>query len=361
MKDKQHGGRIFEAARALGLNWHEVIDFSANINPIGQPKGLKEAIFKDFELSLHYPEAGAESFSARLAELTGLNHGNFLIGAGTTPQLYFLARSLGLTRPAIVGPAFAEYEAALVCAKLKAEYVLTRARDNWLVTQDTLNRLWRYKPDAVFIAQPANPTGRLVPSDLFLELAEECHKRQVWLIADEAFIDFTENGRTLLPLVRKNEKLIVLRSLTKIFAIPGLRLAYMAAHRQTIGSLKGLVEPWPLSSPALAAGFHCLALNNWKSQTHKALKIFRRHLLQTLTTLNIGRVFPTESNFLLMELGPEFDCDDLLDFLFQDGVLARDASNFAGLEKGHIRLAVRPLDEISVLALSLEKFKSQLY
>jgi len=351
-----HGGRVFEAAHLLGRPWTEIIDFSANINPLGQPRGLKEAIFEDFERSLHYPEVKAESLTQRLAEETGLSAAHFLPGAGSTPHLHLLPRALELSRPVIVGPAFAEYEAALHRAGRRVSYVSTRERDHWLVTRETLDRVFKKEPDAIFLANPANPTGRLVPGDLLVNLAAECRRRETWLVVDEAFIDFTDNGRSLLNLVEKNQRLIVLRSLTKIYALPGLRLAFLAAHPKVMSRLTHLVEPWTLSSPAICAGHYCLSRSGFKENTLKGVRIFRRHLMKELAALELGQLYPSECNFILMSLKDGFSPQALLKHLFQDGILVRDASNFHGLKPGFLRLAVRPVEEVAALTKSLKRF-----
>ncbi|MDR1920471.1 MAG: aminotransferase class I/II-fold pyridoxal phosphate-dependent enzyme [Candidatus Adiutrix sp.] len=357
MKNKipAHGGKVVEAARALGRDWSEIIDFSANINPLGQPPGLKEALFRDFDLTLHYPEADAASLRDGLAVMANLPPTCIMPGAGSTPQLYLICRALDFRAPAIIGPAFAEYEAALTCGGLKAEYVLTRPDDDWLTTGNTLKRLFEAGPGAVFLANPANPTGRLTPGDLLLELADECDRRGIWLIADEAFIDFTGTGHSLLPLARKNKKLIVLRSLTKIFALPGLRLAFMAAHPETIGALSPLVEPWSISSLAVAAGHFCLARTGFREQSAAAVARLRNTLVQALSELGLGRVFPSESNYVLLKLRPEIDHQALLTSLFNQGLLVRDASNFRGLGPGFLRLAVRPESEVEALIMALRR------
>ena len=360
-----HGGRIFEAAELLGCHWADIADFSANINPLGQPPGLKRAVMEDFERSLHYPEVRGESLAQRLGELTNMDPASFLLGAGSTPHFDLLVRGLKITKPVIVAPAFAEYAAALTSNGVQPNYVLTQEKHGWVVTPDTLAEIWSKNPDAIFIAQPANPTGRLVPTGLFLELAEEAHKRGVWLVADEAFIDFAgfpgapsspENPCSLLQLVANNPRLVVLRSLTKIYALPGLRLAYLAAHPQLIKDLTPLSPPWPLSSPALSAGHFCLSKVDFKEQTCAHLRIFRVQLSNALNDLGLGRVFPTESNFMLLKLNEGLSSPELQDHLFKDGILVRDAKNFHGLSLGFLRLAVRPSAEIKRLMDSLNSF-----
>lgn len=350
-----HGGRIYEAAAVLNRPWGGIVDFSANINPLGQPLGLKNALFNDFERTLHYPEIRAESLAVRLAAATGLPVECVLPGAGSSPQLYLIARLIPAVRPCIIGPAFAEYEAALRVAGRVPAYVLTREEDDWLVTGETIRRLFARRPDMVFLAHPANPTGRLVPFEMLSELADECHRRGVWLVADEAFIDFT-GGRSLLPLAERHPRLIVLRSLTKIFALPGLRLAFLAAHPETVARLAARMEPWFLSSLAISAGHFCLQQKDFRTATAQETARLRAHLAERLAALNFCRVFPSESNYVLIKLHPALDHCDYLDTLFQAGILVRDASNFQGLAPGFLRLAVRPLAEVDLLIERSQKY-----
>jgi threonine-phosphate decarboxylase len=356
---RRHGGRIFEAARQLGRSWRDVIDFSASINPLGPPRGLQQALDEEFDQILHYPEVRAESLVKKIADLSGLAPEHFLAGAGSTPQLHFLPRALGLKRPVIIGPAFSEYEAALTAAGQSSQYVLASESAGWQVDQDTVDRVFSRKPDAVFLANPANPTGRLVPQEVLTRLVQECRRLSSWLIVDEAFLDFTAEGRTLLPLVAEQPRLIVLRSLTKIFALPGLRLAYLAANTKVIARLAAETVPWSLSSPAITAGLYCLDQKGFRESTVKGIKIFRRHLARELKALDLGHVYPSEANYLLWRLKPEYNSRRLIDSLFWNGLLVRDAGNFNGLRPGYLRLAVRPAPEISALAAGLKKFLAE--
>ena len=356
---RRHGGRIFEAARQIGRSWRDIIDFSASINPFGPPRGLKKAMDEEFDRILHYPEVRADSLVRKIADIHGLTPDHFLAGAGSTPQLHLLPRVLGLTRPVIIGPAFSEYEAALTAAGLSHQYVLAAENMGWQVNQETVERVLSRKPDAVFLANPGNPSGRLVPQESLTRLIQECRRLSAWLIVDEAFLDFTEEGRSLLPLVAEQPYLIVLRSLTKIFALPGLRLAYLAAAPKAISRLAAATVPWSLSSPAITAGMYCLDQQGFKESTIKGIKISRRHLIRELKALDMGQVYPSEANYLLWRLNPEYNSRKLIDSLLLNGLLIRDAGNFNGLRPGYLRLAVRPATEISALVAGLKRFLAE--
>ena len=359
MTAHKHGGRIFEAAAKLKIDWRDILDFSANINPLGQVKGLKTFLFKEFESTIHYPDVKAESLTAAIAAKEKLNASYILPGAGTSPHLFLLCRVLSFKKPVIIGPAFAEYEGALRAAAYEPEYVLTKAENDFLVTAETIKEVFAKKPDMIFLAHPANPTSRLVPFDVLEELILAADKNKSWLVIDEAFIDFT-TAQSALKFLSDCPRLIILRSLTKIFALPGLRLAWLGAAPQVIEELSAQTEPWPLSSLALRAGDYCLAQKDFIKKTKEALPKLRAFEIDSLAALNLGKIFLSESNYILLKLHKAAWADKILKELYNIGILVRDASNFNGLQKGYLRLAIRPKEEVKALVSALAEIKTHL-
>ncbi|MDR1578288.1 MAG: aminotransferase class I/II-fold pyridoxal phosphate-dependent enzyme [Deltaproteobacteria bacterium] len=349
-----HGGRIFEAARLLGRPWRDIIDFSANINPFGQPDGLKKHLFEQFSSTLHYPEEKAQSFTQALSQFYQVNADHFLPGAGSTVHIYLLARLLGLKgQNVIVGPAFSEYEAALKAAGANYVYVNALEKDNFLVNRRTLEDIFNQRPRVIFLANPANPTGQLIAEEIMEELLTETQAKKIYLVVDEAFIDFTDQP-SLTPQIEKYPYLAILRSLTKIMAVPGLRLAYLVAAPDLVHQLWSQLGPWPLSSLAIAAGLY--HLNAPFDQVALNQKILALAAALNFATLSISQSYPSRANYGLFKLRAPERVDELIHFFFQHNLLVRDARNFPGLRPGWLRLAVRPAQEIETLAQLVEKF-----
>ena len=348
-----HGGKIFVAAKDLKVPWTKIVDFSANINPLGQPKGLRQHLLSTFAETVHYPEIAAASLVKAISKSTGLAEKAIFPGAGSTPHIRMLARALRNEKVVIIGPAFAEYEESLVAAGNTPEYVLTRPDKRFLVDTDVAKKAVEASPAAIFVANPANPTGRLVQTEALELLVEESAKRGFYLIVDEAFIDFT-TGDSLEKRVLKHKKLIVLRSLTKIYAIPGLRLAYLAAHPDLVKEYRAAAEPWPINSMAMEAGLHCVPQKKYREETLMAIFGLREKLLKVLSLA--GDVFPTDANFALLKLRPGRSSEDFLYHLYERRILARDASNFKGLAQGYLRFAVRPSGETAKLRTALKEY-----
>jgi threonine-phosphate decarboxylase len=344
----RHGGRVFEAARDLGVPWQRILDFSANINPLGQPRGLRRHLFSCFPETVHYPDVRADSLTDAVALSTGLPRESVLPGAGSTPHIRMIARVLAPKRPVIIGPAFAEYGEALEAAGRPPEYVLAPAGNGFLVTPAEVERAAALKPDMIFVANPANPTGRLLPGETTDALLALSASSGAWLVVDEAFIGFT-GGASLQAVAASRQRLLVLRSLTKIFAIPGLRLAYLAGHPDSIRPLSAQTEPWPLNSMALEAGLYCIPQDAFVQRTPAAVARLRKSLVKTLSRL--ADPVPSDANFVLMDAGP--GAPSIVDRLYRKAILVRDASNFRGLGDGWLRFAVRPQAEISALGRAL--------
>ncbi|MDR2339780.1 MAG: aminotransferase class I/II-fold pyridoxal phosphate-dependent enzyme [Deltaproteobacteria bacterium] len=362
MKRHVHGGRVFEAALELGMRWEDILDFSANINPLGQAPGLKERLFDCFGATIHYPDPDASSLVRLIARESGLPEECILPGAGSTPHIRMLVRNVRPQRPAIIVPAFAEYEESLHAVMgegpgaregpgADVRHLRTEASDGFLVTEKTLLGLRALGPDLIFMANPANPTGRLVPESVLDRIISYSDEEGVTLALDEAFIDFTERP-SVQARVMGHPKLVVLRSLTKIFAIPGLRLAYLAAHPDTIRALKPSLEPWPLNAMALEAGIWSVPQRDFLLRTKAETARLRTLLNDTLAPY--GELCPSDCNFALLRLG-KGNAGDLLASLRGKGILVRDCANFVGLEEGYLRFAVRPEREILALGKALSE------
>jgi threonine-phosphate decarboxylase len=335
-----HGGRVFEAARDLNIPWQRILDFSANINPAGQPKGLKAHLFAAFAETVHYPDVKAEGLVEAIRGSTGLAREAILPGAGSTPHIRLISRTLAPERPVIVAPAFAEYGEALEAAGRAPGYAFAEKRHGFEVTAEVAEAAIALNPDMIFIANPANPTGRLVPKASMEILLEHSLKTGCWLVIDEAFIGFTE-GESLQALAAERERVIVLRSLTKIFAIPGLRLAYLVCAPESIRPLAAQTEPWPLNCMALEAGLFCIPQKEFVANTPADTARLRALLQMTLEPY--GKVVRSDANFVLMDAGRQAPA--IIRHLFANRILVRDCSNFKGLAHGFLRFAVRPRPE----------------
>ncbi|MDI6606049.1 MAG: aminotransferase class I/II-fold pyridoxal phosphate-dependent enzyme, partial [Candidatus Omnitrophota bacterium] len=236
-----HGGNIYNFKK-------EVIDFSANINPLGLPLGIKESIYKNLESILHYPDPQARGLTAGISRYWGIGRENILAGNGSIELIYLILHALKPKTAIIPVPSFSEYERAAGIANCKIRFLKLKEKEGFKLNLASLGNA-----DILFVPNPNNPTGNL----LLQEPAAIKKFPGSLIVADEAFMDFLpdEKKHTLIWRAVKHKNLIVLRTFTKFFALPGLRAGYLVAHRDIVRSLSRYQPPWSVNTLAqIAAG-----------------------------------------------------------------------------------------------------------
>ena len=334
-----HGGEVFAAARDLGLGWDEILDFSANLNPLGPPHGLKKHLFDRFGLVRHYPDPFALGWREELARRHGLDPNQVLAGNGTTALIYLLTRTLRPRRPVVAAPAFGEYDRALAQIGVRPKTVRSGLRQEFDLTAREVDRIFDFGPDLVFMANPSSPAGRLLDPEILEMVLYRAKSCGAVVILDEAFLDFT-SARTMAKEAGSLNSLVVLRSLTKFYALPGLRLGYLTATSGLARRLLAGFEPWSVNVLAQWAGLFCLDQEDYAARTRTFVSRERAWLADGLARSGLGRVIPSSANYLLVKVeAPGLTVDRLVSDLKDRGILVRDCASFQGL-KGYIRVAV---------------------
>ena len=342
-----HGGDVWAASRQLGVPVGDILDLSASLNPLGPPAGLKEALVDSLEVLCHYPDRHNTALVDTLAGGLGLEPGNILPGNGSTALIRLLGRALDLSCIQVIAPAFGEFSRALAIAGRHFHYYILPEKRDFVVETREMDNLWRDNPTCIVITNPMTPSGGLHGVEFLEWLLAQAERRQCWVVLDEAFIDFApkEDREWVLSKVNKNRRLLVLRSMTKFYCLAGLRLGYMLGHADTLAELAPLGEPWSVSTPALAAGVHCLAQAEYAENTRKMVRKWREEQAAGLEKLGLY-VFPSQVNYLLTRLpenGPS--AAQVAAACAQKGVLLRDCANFPGCHSHNLRFAVATSEE----------------
>jgi threonine-phosphate decarboxylase len=335
-----HGGTVFAVARELGVAPEAIIDFSASINPLGPAPGVREALAAAFDRLGHYPDDSAAELTAALAAWHGLDPAQVGVANGSTELIYLLPRLVAGSRALIVAPPFSEYARALSRAGWQVDYFFLSPADGFALSLPDLAERLATGYDLLILANPGNPTGALVPLAQVTSLLEACRQAGTFLVLDEAFMDFCEEA-SAKRLVAGSGGALVLRSMTKFFAIPGLRLGYALAAAGIIARLRELREPWSVNSLAQVAGIASLADPAYAARTRAFVAAERDWLAARLAELPGLAVFPSAANYLLVELTDGTSADALAARLRQERLLVRACGNFPGLDSRFFRVAVR--------------------
>lgn len=352
--NKAHGGNIWKIAKELGMSPHETIDFSASINPLGFSPKAEKAIKDAISLLGHYPEPGAEAIIHELASFHNLPIENILAGNGSTQFIYLISHIFQPKRTLLIEPCFSEYRNSLAngCA---IDSFICKEDNDFLPDIDKLFDDIKNGYDIIYLGNPANPTGALVSKKTILDIAAECKKYNTILIVDEAFIDFVEGDSVKREAVLF-DNLIVLRSMTKFFAMPGLRLGYIIAHENIIRRFKNFMPPWSVNTLAIAAGIESLRARDYIKKTREWLISEAPLLTQGLCAMPYLKTYPSKVNYLLVKiLFPAILAADIQKQLLKDGLLIRDCGDFTGLDSSFFRVAVRKKKENKLLLDSLHK------
>jgi threonine-phosphate decarboxylase len=340
-KTPLHGGDVYHLARTLGLDLRELLDFSANINPLGFPPGIPGAVLEALPEIVHYPDRRCLALKEDLAAFHGLPPEEVLVGNGSTELIYLAARALRPKKALIVAPAFSEYEHALSAAGVPAAFHLTTEAQNFTLDQPPELQA----ADLVFLAHPASPSGALLGPDLLMEVAARIEAPGAYLLLDEAFIDFVEEASFKTNLAQF-PRVLILRSFTKFFAIPGMRLGYLLGGAGLIERLAAVQEPWSVNTLAQAMGRACLRDIDYMERTRVLVRRERQRLLEGLAALPGLHPFDSTVNYLLVKINrPDFTAASLQKALLAQRIVIRDASNFRGLDERFIRVAVRSREE----------------
>ncbi len=356
-----HGGDIYGAARRLGIAPQRVLDFSASINPLGLSPKARRRIFRELHSVCHYPDRRQEELRSLVASTQKIDPECIVFGNGATQLLYAVTRCLRPRKAMLIAPGFSEYRAALMSVRTRSSEFRLHPENQFVLRTDLfLRALKKSGSDCVLLANPNNPTCAIVPRQDLCRIASFCRKGQVHLVVDESFLDFS-GERSLSELTSQNHHLIVIRSLTKFFALPGLRIGYLAAHRRVARSLAQAVEPWSVNALALAAAAESIKDRAYQKRTLAMIAEGREFLRSGFRKLGWLEVYPSSINFLLARSQrKEFSGQILRKRLERMRILIRDNSGIRGLDPQYIRVAVRTRAENELLLKALKVVSDQI-
>jgi len=331
-----HGGNIYEIKRK---RQKDILDFSASINPLGIPLKIQETIYRSFDKIVHYPDPDAGDLVKAIARYWRIDKENILIGNGSAELIYLILQAYVPSAVCIPVPAFSEYERAAKCLKSKIRFMRLKEKE-----QFQLNASSCYPADMAFLCNPNNPTGNLV-----IDSRRDIDKLSAKLIVvDEAFMDFVSDEReeSFIKIAQKSKKVIVLRTFTKFFALAGLRIGYLIAHKDTVRFLRRYQIPWSSNVCAQIAAKAMLEPSSYIAETKALIEKERSFLFNKIQEIPGLSPYPSQANFLLVKIYKKNVTSSILvERLINKGILVRDCANFRGLSNAFIRVAVRSRKE----------------
>ncbi len=337
-----HGGDIYAEPVEL--------DYSANTNPLGTPPAVIAAAAAALDRADRYPDPYCRALVKAISEAEGVKPEHVLCGNGASELIFTFCAAAKAKKAAALAPTFSEYASAL--ALFGGETVLypLRPERDFLPDGGLLDWLRAEKPETVFLCNPNNPTGRLFPHDLIMDVITLCKQTNARLFVDECFLELARGGESLKGLLEDFPGLILLRAFTKSYGMAGLRLGYcFSADRALLARMAELTPPWDVSAPAQAAGVAALGEGAFLRRAKELIDRERPRLKAALEAMGL-RVCPSDVNYLLFR-GPV----SLLADMRKRGIALRDCANFPGLGPGWYRIAVRREEENDRLLAALKE------
>jgi histidinol-phosphate aminotransferase len=347
----QHGGIDYAEVEMLGIAPQDILDFSANLNPFGPPPGVMKAL-RQADIS-HYPDSEAHHLRRSLAERLGISSDNILISSGSTEliRLAALAYFGKGDKVLIIEPTYGEYELAHRIAGASVIKQQLSAKNAFLPDIDeTIELIKQHRPKGIFICNPNNPTGRYLSKADFERILNA--GKDSLAVLDEAYVSFVDDHWSSLDMV-EGTNLLVLRSMTKDYAMAGLRLGYGVAREEIIANLRRICPPWNVNALAQKAGIIAIAEEEYLERCQTRLRKAKNYLVAELSSLGLPP-FPSEANFFLVEVG---DASWFRHELLKRGMLVRDCSSF-GLPQ-YIRIAPRTLPECQRLVAAIKEIRDR--
>lgn len=333
----KHGGDIYTKN-----NINELIDFSANINPLGMPKSIADAIIDNIDKYMCYPDCQCIELRTAIAHSFNVHPNMITCGNGAADIIYRIILALRPEKALILAPTFSEYEEALRLVSSEIHYYYLLEENDFTIQKDIIDFITD-DLDMIFICNPNNPTGIPYSKDKMIKIIEKCKEKNVTIVIDECFSDFLidEENYSVVSQVGKYDNLIILKAFTKMYAMAGIRLGYMICSNENFNfKISNMLQPWSVSTIASKSGIAALNEKDFVLRTKKYIHDNRIYLINSLRDLGY-KVFDSEVNYILFK-SDDIEIDKKLE---KQGILIRSCSNYINLGNNFFRIAVKNADD----------------
>ena len=354
-----HGGDIYSAKQKFSAMDRPpaILDFSANINPLGLPNGVKNRIKESIDSFDVYPDPLCRELVSELSAYEEVPTEWILCGNGAADIIYRTVAGIKPKKAMVLAPTFAEYEEALNTVSCEVTRFKLYENNNYQVREAFLDALTE-DMDMLFLCNPNNPTGQLISKDFLLMILKRCKALGILLFIDECFNEFLEEPATysIKEYLKEYDNLLILKAFTKIYAMAGIRLGHcITSNRELIKKLREAGQPWSVSTPAQAAGVQAIREREYLTRAKALIREERDYLTENLKEFDFI-VFPSNANYIFIKDSCSAD-KPLHEILFEKGILIRNCDNYHGLGPGYYRICIKKHEENVKLIKALREIK----
>jgi threonine-phosphate decarboxylase len=342
---KGHGGNIYDLAQQLACRPSDIMDMSSNMNPLGPPPDLVVFLKKNINTMAALPEVDANRTVNMFAERYRIAPEQVLAGNGTTQFIYSIPRILNTKKALIFGPTYADYADACAVHHIPYDYATANASVSFNHDIQAASKQINGH-DTVFICNPNNPTGNIIPAT---DLKQLCNSHgHVNFVIDESYLMFADQSGTRSMIGSALPNVMILNSMSKFFTIPGLRIGFLISSPKIINKFRPYLLPWSVNSLAQTAVQYLMEqraqVEKFTENTIKFIAREKHILFETFKNSSVIKLFPSTTGFILAELYGNLTADSLCNHLAQDRILIRNCDNFSGLSDRFVRFSLKTDD-----------------
>ena len=337
-----HGSDVEKIAEKYGLNKDEITSFSANVNPLGISPLLREKFRENVDCIQRYPDREYRTLKEALARYLDCSPKNIMVGNGTTELISLFIGIASPRRAIIVGPTYSEYERSVNIAGGKTSYFPLREDNGFSLDMDLLCERITPDTDLIILCTPNNPTGTTVKRSDMRRLLDVAKERSCYVMVDETYIEFCDDERelTAIPLVESHNNIVVLRSTSKFFACPGLRLGYaITADDDTLSSAGRKKNPWMIHTLAAENAMYMFSDTEYIKETKELISSERERLYEKYKNTDRFLPFKPKANFMLMKIKEDgLKSSALFEKAIHENMMIRDCQSFPFLDDSFVRI-----------------------
>ena len=355
MRLPNHGANPHKVYTELGIDPPlRILDFSENVNPNGPPKRVLAEWPSLLEKVTAYPDPQGEPFLSAAAQFHTISKDSLFIGNGAAELLALIAERYRGKKAIVVHPTFSEYEATLQAKNVEIIRVLSAEENGFQLPIGEILEAMK-NADVLYLCTPNNPTGIMpTQAELMVIIHYGAHVH-CEVVLDEAFIDFIDESLSFISKVEDCPHVIVVRSMTKMYAIPGIRLGYVVANPTVISEIKGIAPHWNVNGIAAVIGEICLQETQFREQAIR-LSNEQRDVMKGFLQSNDCTVTDSAANFLTFKLGEGRTPRQLYEDLLRRGIVLRHSENFRGMDGRWLRMGMKKASQMAVLQEELTQW-----
>ncbi len=339
-----HGGDLDEISRIYNINKDSIINFSGNVNPLGLPESVKNAILNNLNICTNYPDVAYVKLRKSISEYTGVDYDNIIVGNGSTELISGFIKYVNPKKAVIISPAYSEYLKEIDAVGGKTDLYELKESDNFKLDIDGLISKLTDETDLLVICNPNNPTGSYITETEIEYILNFCKNNSIKVMIDETYVEFSNLNIKVsaMSLISKYENLFIIRGTSKFFACPGLRLGYGACSNQnTLDFINQNKDLWSVNVFAELAGQVMFVDKDFINKTTELINSERNRIIDEFENYNNLKLYDTQSNFFLAKiLKHNFTAADLFNSLIKKGILIRNCDNFPFLSNKFIRFCI---------------------